>query len=203
MEDIRMYSKGFLSLSIIPIVFSFSLQVQAAPPVLDQVALPNNAEPFTYALNSDQVLYQSLTVGLSGRLAELRLPIGCGSGEVIVEIFNADPTTGLPVAGGLPRLTRSFRADMFPEVVSIDFQPLPLGGRVGVTAGDEIVIVLSNPTGSCGIAAGVEGDIYTLGTGHADDLTNIFPPVPLNISPGGGDDLPFQTLVRRTGPPSP
>ncbi len=169
---------------------------------MDQEALPEDPIPFTYALNSGQVLYQSLTVGLSGRLAQLRLPIGCESGTVIVEIFNAD-SDGLPVAGERPRLTRRYRADFFPEVVPLDFQALPLGGRVGVTAGNRIVIVLSNPTGSCGIAFGVPGDAYFGGTGHADDTTDVFPPVPLNISAGMGDDLPFQTFVRLTGPGSP
>ena len=198
-----MNCKGILSLLVIPITFSFSLQVQAAAPVIDQGAPPADPIPFTYALGgpSEQVLYQSLTVGLSGRLAELRLPIGCFDGEVIVEIFNAD-ANGLPAAGESPRLTRRFRADLFPEIVFVDFQALPLGGRVGVTAGDRIVIVLSNPTGSCGIAAGFPGNAYLGGTGHASDLVNV-DPVPLNISPGGADDLPFQTLVRLTGPSSP
>ena len=107
------------------------------------------------------------------------------------------------MAGEGPRLTRRYAADIFPIVVSRDFQPLPLGGRVGVTVGERIVIVLSNPTGSCGIAAGVAGDVYLGGTGHADDTTDVFPPVPLNISPTNPDDLPFQTLVRLTGPPAP
>jgi hypothetical protein len=194
-----MNSKNILSLLIIPIVFCFSLQVQAAPPILDQEAPVADPIPFTLALGgagSRQVLYQSLTVSLTGRLAELRLPIGCASGEVIVEIFNANPD-GLPVAGERPRLTRRFPADTFPDIVTVDYQPLPLGGRVGVTAGERIVIVLSNPTGSCGVAAGEAGDGYLGGTGHADDTTNIFPPVPMSLS--GFDDMPFQTLVRLTG----
>ena len=200
-----MTKKDLSLLLLTPIISCLFTQAQAAPPVIDQQALPADPIPFTYALGgptSRQVLYQSLTVGLSGRLAELRLPIGCESGEVIVEIFNADPS-GLPVAGESPRLTRRFRADLFPEMVFVDFQALPLGGRVGVTAGEQIVIVLSNPTGSCGVAAGVPGDGYMDGTGHADDTTDPFPPVALNISPGGADDLPFQTLVRLMGPPAP
>lgn len=198
-----MNSRNYLSSLIISLVFCFSLQVQAAPPVLDQQAPVADPVPFTLALGgagSRQVLYQSVTVGLRGRLTELRLPIGCASGEIILEIFNANPD-GLPVAGERPRLRRHFRADMFPEIVSTDFYPLPLGGRVGVTAGERIVIVLSNPTGSCGIAAGKAGDGYLGGTGHADDTTDTFPPVPMSLS--GFDDMPFQTLVRRTGPRAP
>ncbi len=198
-----MNKKNFLSLLLIPMVFCLAAHVQAAPPVLDQESPVADPSPFTFALGgttSRQVLYQSLTVGLRGRLAELRLPIGCESGEVILEIFNANPS-GLPITGERPRLTRRFAANLFPEIVFTDFQTLPLGGRVGVTAGDRIVFVLSNPTGSCGIAAGVTGDGYLGGTGHADDTTNPFPPVPLSLS--GTDDLPFRTLVRRTGPPAP
>ncbi len=195
-----MNKKNFVSILFISLVFCLVAQVQAAPPVPDQEAPAADPIPFTFALGggSGQVLFQSLTVGLNGRLAELRLPIGCASGEVILEIFNANPS-GLPVAGERPRLRRRFAADMFPEVVSGDFQSLPLGGRVGVTPGERIVIVLSNPTGSCGIAAGVAGNGYLGGTGHADDTTDIFPPVPLNLSPTNPDDLPFQTLMRLTG----
>ncbi len=196
-----MNKKNFVSIFLVSLFFWHANQVLAAAPVLDQEAAVADPIPFTFALGgagSRQVLYQSLTVGLNGRLVELRLPIGCGSGEVILEIFNAD-ANGLPVAGESPRLTRRYAANLFPDVVSEEFQPLPLGGRVGVTAGERIVIVLSNPTGSCGIAAGVPGDVYLGGTGHADDTTNIFPPVPLNLSPTNPDDLPFQTFVRRTG----
>ena len=200
-----MTKQDFLSTLVIPLAACFAVQAQAAPPVLDQQAPVADPIPFTFALGgttSRQVLYQSLTVARNGRLAELRLPIGCESGEVIVEIYNAN-ADGLPVAGESPRLTRRFAADLFPEEVSTDFQPLPLGGRVGVTAGERIVIVLSNPTGSCGVAAGVAGDGYLGGTGHGDDTTDPFPPVPLNESDTNPDDLPFQSLVRLTGPAGP
>jgi len=144
-------------------------------------------------------LYQSLTPGLDGRLAELHLPIGCESGEVVLEVFDAG-ADGLPATGATPRLRRSYAADLFPSVVTVDFQTLPLGGRVGVTAGEYIVFVLSNPTGSCGVAAGMPGDTYLGGTGYGDDTTDPYGPVPLNLSPGFGDDLPFRTWVRLTPP---
>ena len=200
-----MIKKKFLSLLCISIVFGFPSQSQAAPPVVDQSAAVDPANPFNFALGggSGQILYQSFTVGIAGRLAELRLPIGCGSGEVIVEIFDAD-AAGLPATGASPRLTRRFAANLFPDIVTIDFEPLPLGGRVGVNPGDRLVMVLSNPTGSCGIAAGIGNDLYFGGTGHAADAVNSFVPVPLNLSaPTFPDDLPFQALVRRTGPPAP
>ena len=78
-EELKMNKKILLSLPFVPIVFCLAAHVQAAPPVLDQESPVADPIPFTWALDgpSGQVLYQSLTVGLRGRLAELRLPIGC------------------------------------------------------------------------------------------------------------------------------
>jgi hypothetical protein len=144
-------------------------------------------------------------VGLTGRLAEIRLPIGSCSGVLVVEIFDADMNE-LPVAGLRPRLTRSFAANLFPVVVTGDFEPLPLGGRVGVIPGDRLVMVLSNPTGTCGIAPSVAGDSYSdsngLGRAHFAEAVNLFEIYPLDSdNPAEPNDLPFQTLVRRTGRP--
>jgi hypothetical protein len=175
-------------------------QAEAGAPLLDQQAPVATPQPFTWALGgaSKQVLYQSFIVGLDGRLVELRLPIGCESGEVVLQIFDAN-SDGLPIPGTEPRLTRSFAADTFPDIVLDDFHPLPLGSSVSVSAGERLVFVLSNPAGSCGIGGSVAGDAYLRGTGYGDDTTDPFPPVPLNISPTNPDDLPFQTFVRVTG----
>lgn len=183
------------------LVIGLAAPPAAAAPVVDQTSPVADPIPFTWALGgpSEQMLYQSVTVGIDGRLGELRLPIGCESGRVILEVYTADASTGLPAAGAVPRLTRSYPANFFPEIVTVDFQTLPLGGRAAVTAGETIVFALSNPTGSCGIAWGVAGDGYTDGTGHAADSVNGFVPVPLSLS--GTDDLPFVTVVRRPGPP--
>ena len=171
-----------------------------AQPAVDQSAPAADPVQFTMALGgpgAGQVLYQSLTVGVDGRLRELRLPIGCASGTVNLEIFPADPTTDLPLAGASAIVSQSYPYDFFPEVVSLDYQPLPLGARTGVTAGDYIVIVLSNPTGSCGIAFGVAGDAYAGGTAQANDLDSPDGPSPWSSS--GFDDMPFQFVTIRTG----
>ena len=167
----------------------------AAEPVLDQSAPADPAAATTLALSSTQKLIQSFTAGLTGRLAELGLPIGCDSGEVIVEIYDADPA-GLPIEG-TRRLHRTYDANLFPTIVTAEFQPLLLGGRVGVTAGERLAIVLSNPSGFCGIQLSLPGDAYLDGTGWYDDPTDTFPPAPLG---NGTDDLAFQTFVRLTGP---
>lgn len=192
--------KNVASTIFMAVVLCLAGQAQAAPPVLDQQADVADPIPFTFALGGffNQVLYQSFTVGLGGRLAKIRLPIGCESGEVILEIFDAN-SDGLPIAGAPARLTRAFDAEMFPAVVSGDFQPLPMGARLRVSPGERLVMVLSNPSGSCGIAFGVAGDHYLGGTGHAEDTVNTFP-VPLHFSPTNPDDLPFQTFVQARGP---
>ncbi len=188
-----------IRLTLTTIAALFSTSAFAAPPVLDQSspADPNAAVTFAVGGPSVQVLSQTLTVGLSGRLAEVRVPIGCESGRVILQITDVD-TLGLPGSSVLAE--RRYPANFFPEVVTADFQSLPLGGRVGVTAGDRIAIVLSNPTGSCGVQPGPLGNPYTGGTGWADDTTDPFPPVPLSLGTNRAD-LPFQTFVRVTGRP--
>ncbi len=196
-----------IRLTLTTIAALFSTSAFAAPPVLDQSSPADPSATFTYAVGgpSVQVLSQTLTVGLSGRLAEVRVPIGCESGQVILQITDVDTSTGVP--GGLPGSSvlaeRRYRANLFPEVVTADFQSLSLGGRVGVTVGDRIAIVLSNPTGSCGVQPGpagpVVGDPYAGGTGWAEDTINVSP-VPLSTGTGT-DDLPFQTFVRLTGRP--
>jgi hypothetical protein len=182
--------------TMFPICALMAAPVFAAAPVLDQSAPVDPVAPTTWALSPTQNLIQSFTVGLHGRLAELDLPIGCASGEVILEIYDALPS-GLPDTTAL-RLRRSYAANLFPLIVSAEFQPLPLGGRVGVNPGDRLTLVLSNPTGSCGIQFGIAGDPYLGGTGIADDPTDSYPGAPLILS--GTDDLPFQMFVRLTGP---
>ncbi len=69
-----------------------------------------------------------------------------------------------------------------------------------VNPGDRLVMVLSNPSGSCGIAPSVAGDSYILGRAHFAEAVNLFEIVPLDLDDSlRPNDLPFQTLVRRTG----
>ena len=62
--------KNYVFIPFIPVVFCLAAQVQAARPVLDQEAVAADPIPFTFALGgpgSRQVLYQSVTVGLTCR----------------------------------------------------------------------------------------------------------------------------------------
>ena len=181
--------------------FVASTSLFAAAPVLDQSAPADPTASFTWALggSSNQLLAQTLTVGISGKLVEVRVPIGCGSGAVIVEIRDVDSSTGEPGTTVLAR--RRYRADFFPGVVTATFEPLRLGGRAGVTAGDRVAIVLSNPTGSCGVQPGPSGDPYAGGTGYSQD--DLAPGVWIRLNTGAGatDDLPFQSWVRASGSP--
>ena len=185
----------------VAVVALVSTSLFAAEPVLDQSAPADPTAAFTWALGgaTNQFLAQTLTVGIGGRLAEIRVPIGCGSGTVIAEIRDVDAGTGEPGTTVLVR--RNYRADFFPEVVSETFQPLRLGGRARVSVGDRVAIVLSNPTGSCGVQPGPGGDPYAGGTGFSSDDLAPGVWVPLSIGAGSTDDLPFQTYVRVTGKP--
>jgi hypothetical protein len=172
------------------------LPAYAAAPMLDQSLDADVFSPITMAIGgpSGQVLAQTFTAAIGGRLAEIRLPIGCASGELILQVKDvaADGKPGTAVLA-----TRHYAADLFPTTVSGDFQSLPLGGRVGLTPGERIALVLSNPTGSCGVLPGISSG-YADGDGWMLDLTYGWQP--LLISNSSVTDVGFQTFVRMTGP---
>jgi len=168
----------------------------AQPPSLmvDQEQPTIDAAENTLAIggDSEQKLAQTFTVGLSGRLAEVRLPIGCETGRLEVEI-QGTTATGEP--DGTVLVRRSFRAETLPGVVPATFVAFSLPRRLGVEPGDVLALVLSNESGTCGIAASPDGDTYAAGRAWYDARPNL--PGWLTLSPGSAeDDLPFQTVVR-------
>lgn len=168
-----------------------SLQVDQEQPAID-------AGETTLAIGgaSEQKLAQTFTVGLAGRLAEVRLPIGCEDGRLDVEI-QGTTATGEPDGGVLVR--RSFRAEALPGVVPATFVPLSLPRRLTVAPGEVLAVVLSNETGTCGVASGPDGDSYPGGHAWYDARPN--PPGWLPLAPGSAeDDLPFQTVVFARAP---
>jgi hypothetical protein len=171
----------------------------AQPPALrvDQQQPAIDAAKGTLAVGggpgSEQKLAQTFTVGLDGRLAQVRFAIGCSDGVLDVEI-QGTTATGEP--DGVALVRRSLRAERVPGIVPATFESLSLPRRLAVAPGEVLAIVLSNDTGSCGVAVSPDGDTYLDGKAFFDARPN--PPgwVPLaEGSPGEEDDLPFQTVV--------
>lgn len=158
-----------------------------------QQPLVDASKNTTFAVGgaSEQKLAQTFTVGLPGRLTEVRFPIGCADGMLSVEIQGTTPA-GEP--DGVVLLRRSIRANRLPTVVPGTFEPLRLGGGLRVAPGDHLAIVLSNSTGSCGVALGPDGDAYLDGRSFFDARPNLPGWIPISSS-SPEDDLPFQTFV--------
>jgi hypothetical protein len=146
--------------------------------------------PVSFAVGGprEQVVSQTVTVGIAGALRAIEVPIGCTDGEVLLEIRDVD---GLGQPGINVLTSESFPASDFPVAVTDSFQRLRLRGMpVRFSPGETFAISLSNSTGSCGIWPGPEGNPYAGGTGWAD--SNDGPIGPL----GTREDLPFRTFVR-------
>jgi len=175
-------------------VSALGLTAHAAMLVLDQSSPTSPAPiPFTWAVGgpSEQVLSQTVTAGVDGRLWSVRVPIGCDGGELVLEIRDVD-ALGQP--GSTVRFSRSYDASDYATPVTDGFRSFRIIGRpVRLAAGDTFAIVLSNPTGSCGVWPGLEGDPYPGGTGWAD--ANDGPIVPLSLGTGR-DDLPFHAVMQ-------
>jgi hypothetical protein len=137
---------------------------------------------------SEQMLAQTVTAALDGEMTALFLPVACASGRLVIEIRD--------VAGSLPGSTvllrRRVPAASLPDV-GLRFRRIALGRRLPVAAGDRFAVVLSNPTGSCGLASSPAGDTYAGGQAFYDARPN--PPGWLPLSPGS--DLAFMQLVVR------
>jgi hypothetical protein len=160
---------------------------------------PVTAAGPTYAVggSSDQKLAQSFTVGLEGALTEIHLPVSCSSGELIVEIQSLDSggrPSGRTVASG-----RVPARDIGPPLSN--FRPISLEEPLDVLPGQHYAIIISNPTGTCGMLQGPEGNSYGGGTGFFDARPNRPGWIGFKGGPGSPDqpqDLPFKTVVDTT-----
>lgn len=145
---------------------------------------------FTFAIGgpSAQILAQVFTAGVTGRLRELEMPVGCAAGTLVVEI--RDAVAGLPSATVLR--SESFAATSLPQVVA-SFVPLRFRPSPDLNAGSEYAFVLRNQTGSCGILPGPVGDPYAGGNSYFfDPATSQW----ISLSLGNGrEDLPFFTYM--------
>jgi hypothetical protein len=162
--------------------------VDQSQPIADAAA------PFTFAIGgpSTQILAQTFTAGASGKLRQVDLPVACDAGSLVLEV--RDLTGGVP--GATVLATETYAASTFapftPGVAT--FASLRVTPAPTLTAGTSYALVLSDPTGSCGIIPGPVGDPYAGGTALVLDLaTGNWQPLSLG---NDRDDLPFVTYVQ-------
>lgn len=183
-----------LPVCLVLLVLGSPAVADAPTRVIDQSLSPQEAPiSFTYAVGgpSEQVLSQTVTAGLAGRLVEVRLPLGCTDGRVILEIRDVDASTGQPGSNVFHRAT--YPARRFPGESTDALQALSIGGSLDFAAGDRFAIVLTNVGGVCGLWPAAVGDGYPNGTAWAESLGN--PISPLG-QVDGRDDMPFETVMR-------
>ena len=134
------------------VLLPMSSVAEAQPASIVDQMQPATISSLTWAIGGDsqQQLAQTVTVGLSGTLEGLMLPIACASGRLVIEIgaLNGE------VPGDVVLARRRFDAAEVPAIGS-PFRPVfrlfRLGRGLSSAAGDRFAVVLRNPTGSCGI----------------------------------------------------
>ena len=140
--------------------------------------------------SSEQKLAQTITVGQDAILKGVYLPISCDTGKLKIEIRD--------VIGGMPGETilasKKISAMKFSHVAS-SFRYFGLRGNLPLLTGDQISIVLSNSTGSCGIVKGAVGNSYDMGNGFFDALPNAPGWEPF-FSVNAALDLAFMTVIK-------
>ncbi|HUP49308.1 MAG TPA: hypothetical protein VNA04_11010 [Thermoanaerobaculia bacterium] len=183
---------------IVPFLLSGSLLL--AQPRLDQEQVNILAPENTVVGGSPQQRFaQAFTVGRSGLLAFIAVPMGCQPvANVLVTV--EETTGGVPNGIVLARQTvpgTFFTAHPTPAVGMrlIQFD-LPLRLQSGVT----YAFTLDTVGGDCALWTGPDGDTYTGGRAFFESASN--PPgwIELFFTPGTTRDLAFQVyLVDRWG----
>ena len=116
------------SVTAAAVVVSTSVLVAQASLVLDQSS-PSQPPPanISFAVGGlhHQVLSQTVTTGVSGRLRAVEVPIGCESGRLILEIRDVDGN-GQP--GGTAIFTESYDIADFPSPLTDAFVRIRLRG---------------------------------------------------------------------------
>ena len=140
-----------------------------------------------------QKMAQVVTQGVTGSLTEVRFPVACGTGDLVVEIqgVEADRPNGVVLTS--QTIPGAMLPTFFPSPPTL--RALALSTPVSLSAGDRFAVVLTS-AGDCGIFQGPIGDSYAGGNAFFDSRPN---PVGLwvCICDFAGDrfDLPFQTVV--------
>jgi hypothetical protein len=178
-------------LAVVVTVLIMMVQGVSGTPLIDQEQplIDGSVGGLAIGGASAQKLAQVVTAGMSGDLTEVRFPLSCDSGDLIVEIQGT--TAGKP--NGVVLTSETIPASSLP-FIGIVFRSLVFSTPVSFSQGDVFAIVLRS-TGACGIFRGPVGDSYLLGNAFFDALPN--PPGWVCICDFAGDrfDLPFQTLV--------
>ncbi|MDW7709964.1 MAG: hypothetical protein SCH98_05775 [Deferrisomatales bacterium] len=158
-----------------------------------QPLLDGGVPPFVVGGSAGQELAQTLTAGMTGRLAAVRLPVGCASGAFTLQVREVDGAApGQTVVASL-----SLPAENLPPSPSVvGFRTFAVPGTPFFAAGERFALVLS-ASGTCEVAAGPLGNPYPRGEGLYRDRS-LGPSAWLPLGPRS--DLPFETLVEAGDP---
>jgi len=137
---------------------------------------------------SEQKLAQVITAGVMGWLGELKLPVGCSTGNLVVELQGV--TNDKP--NGTILTSETIAAADIPEPVG-SVRDIVLSSPILVTPGEKVAFVLRS-TGNCGMVPGPPGNPYPGGDGYYDARPNA-PGVWVAL--GSAADLSFATWVVR------
>lgn len=177
------------------LIFITPHSVTAASYVIDQQQpLINESAGFLgVGGDSEQKLAQTFTVGMSGDLAGLRLPVaGCGRGDLLIQLVRQ--VTGQPTGLLLRALIISGSDVPFSYTGFTDFFfPAP----ISVSTGDKLAFSVQTigVDSYCSYATAPTGDTYSRGDGFFDSRPN--PPGWLSFKsvPDPFNDLAFFTLM--------
>ena len=165
------------------------LRVDQQQPVID-----TNAGGLAVGGSSAQKLAQVVTAGVSANLSEIRIPIACSSGNLIVEIQGVTGAAPDIVPNGVVATSAIVPWDSLPGFPTLEANRITLDPPVAQAPGEQYAIVLKS-TGACGVLQGPVGNVYAGGNAYFIALPNS-PDSWVTISIGTGRfDLPFQSLV--------
>lgn len=147
--------------------------------------------------DSEQKLAQTFTVGMTGDLVALNLPIaGCGRGELVIEIRSGG------VNGPVLATIRRAAADVPPAYSGFVTFDLDTPLRVRRSQLLAFTVRTEGPDSYCSYATSEPGDTYPGGEYYFDSRPN--PPGWLSSKDfPGPHDLAFQTLMDNLAPPPP
>ena len=143
----------------------FAITVAGGPtgPVVDQSQplIDTSVGGLAIGSSSEQKLAQIVLGGITGSLDEVRFPVACSDGTLVVQIQGVDGT-GEP--DGVVRASESVPASSLPSFGSNPptLRPISFSSPAVFNTNDSFAIVLDNPTGSCGVFQGPLGTLIRM-----------------------------------------